>query len=94
MTEEKKNQSNRDRRDYVSVSLVSMGFTVVTPAIAVLGEHFAGKNVAWVSTCLPCLPCWAPALAGSVMGKKMKYRTLAILSGFLYVIGGCAPAPV
>ena len=26
------------------------------------------------------------------MGKKMKYRTLAILSGFLYVIGGCAPA--
>ena len=32
------------------------------------------------------------ALAGSVMGKKMKYRTLAILSGFLYVIGGCAPA--
>ena len=72
--------------------LVSMGFTVVTPAIAVLGEHFAGKNVAWVSTLPPLFTVLGTALAGSVMGKKMKYRTLAILSGFLYVIGGCAPA--
>ena len=72
--------------------LVSMGFTVVTPAIAVLGEHFAGKNVAWVSTLPTLFTVLGTALAGSVMGKKMKYRTLAILSGFLYVIGGCAPA--
>ena len=72
--------------------LVSMGFTVVTPAIAVLGEHFAGKNVAWVSTLPTLFTVLCTALAGSVMGKKLKYRTLAILSGFLYVIGGCAPA--
>ena len=72
--------------------LVSMGFTVVTPAIAVLGEHFAGKNVAWVSTLPTLFTVLGTALAGSVMGKKMKYRTLAILPGFLYVIGGCAPA--
>ena len=72
--------------------LISMGFTVVTPAMAVLGEHFAGKDVTWVSTLPTLFTVLGTALAGAIMGKKMKYRTLAILAGFLYLIGGCAPA--
>lgn len=72
--------------------LVSMGFTVVTPAMAVLGEHYAGKNVTWISTLPTLFTVLGTALAGSIMGKKVKYRTLAILSGLLYLIGGCAPA--
>lgn len=72
--------------------LVSMGFTVVTPAMAVLGEHYAGKDVTWISTLPTLFTVLGTALAGSIMGKKVKYRTLAIMSGLLYLIGGCAPA--
>lgn len=72
--------------------LVSMGFTVVTPAMATLGAHYAGKDVTWISTLPTLFTVIGTALAGSVMGKKVKYRTLAIASGLLYVIGGCAPA--
>ena len=72
--------------------LVSMGFTVVTPAMATLGAHYAGKDVTWISTLPTLFTVIATALAGSVMGKKVKYRTLAIAAGVLYLIGGCAPA--
>ena len=71
--------------------LVSMGFTVVTPAMATLGAHYAGKDVTWISTLPTLFTVIATALAGSVMGKKVKYRTLAIAAGVLYLIGGCAP---
>ena len=72
--------------------LVSMGFTVVTPAMATLGAHYVGKDVTWISTLPTLFTVIATALAGSVMGKKVKYRTLAIAAGVLYLIGGCAPA--
>ena len=32
----------------LSLPLVSMGFSVVTPAMATLAEHFAGKDVSWI----------------------------------------------
>lgn len=72
--------------------LISMGFTVVTPAMATLGAHFEGKDVTWISTLPTLFTVIGTAVAGAVMGKKVKYRTLAIMAGGLYLIGGCAPA--
>lgn len=83
----------------LTLALVSMGITVVTPAIAVLIGHFAPEGsgvspstVTLIST-LPTLTTVAGTfVAGSIMGKMMKYRTLAILGSILYLVGGCGPA--
>ena len=91
MTEEKK-ISPIGTAAIMCLFLVSMGFTVVTPAMATLGAHFEGKDITWVSTLPTLFTVLGTALAGSVMGRKMKYRTLAICAGLLYVVGGCAPA--
>lgn len=76
----------------LSLPLVSMGFSVVTPAMATLAEHFAGKDVSWISTLPTLFVVIGTMLAGSVMGKKMKYRTLALIGSILFLIGGCGPA--
>ncbi|MFV0528515.1 MAG: MFS transporter [Lachnospiraceae bacterium] len=71
--------------------LVSMGFTVVTPAMAVLMEHF-GPNAVLISTLPTLFIVIGSFIAGAVMGKKMKYKTLAVLASLLCLVGGCAPA--
>lgn len=91
MTEEKK-VSGISAAAILSLFLISMGVTVVTPAMATLAQHFEGHDVSWIST-LPTLFVVAGTfLAGSTMGKNVKYRTLAIVSCILYLIGGCGPA--
>ena len=80
MTEEKK-ISPIGTAAIMCLFLVSMGFTVVTPAMATLGAHFEGKDITWVSTLPTLFTVLGTAKAGSVMGKKMKYRTLAICAG-------------
>ena len=76
----------------MSLFLVSMGVTVVTPAMATLGEHFAGRDVSWISTLPTLFVVIGTFLAGAIMGKKVKYRTLAIVASILYLVFGCAPA--
>lgn len=70
----------------LSLPLVSMGFSVVTPAMATLAEHFAGKDVSWISTLPTLFVVIGTMIAGSIMGKKVKYRTLAIVGSLLYFI--------
>ncbi|MDO5410511.1 MAG: MFS transporter [Lachnospiraceae bacterium] len=90
MTEKKVSSINAAA--ILSLALISMGVTVVTPAMATLAQHFAGHDVSWIST-LPTLFVVAGTfVAGSTMGKNVKYRTLAIVSCILYLIGGCGPA--
>lgn len=76
----------------LSLFLVSMGVTIVTPAMATLAAHFEGKDVSWISTLPTLFVVIATFIAGGVMGKKVKYRTLAIVASLLYLVGGCAPA--
>lgn len=69
-----------------------MGVTVVTPAMAKLAAAFPGENYVLIST-LPTLFVVAGTfLAGSIAGKKVSYRFLAILGSILFFLGGCAPA--
>lgn len=76
----------------LSLYLVSMGFSVVTPAMATLAEHFAGKNVSWFST-LPTLFIVVGTFAGGqVMGKKFSCKSMAIIGSLISLIFGCAPA--
>lgn len=75
----------------MALSLIGMGFTVVTPAMAIFAEHYAGKDTTWISTLPTLFIVIGTVTAGAVMGKVIKYRTLAIIACLLYVVGGCAP---
>lgn len=76
----------------LTLFLISMGVTVVTPAMATLAQHFEGKDVSWISTLPTLFVVIATFAAGSLMGRGVKYKTLAIISCLLYLVGGCAPA--
>lgn len=89
---EEKKVSGLSTLSILSLFLISMGVTVVTPAMATLAQHFAGHDVSWISTLPTLFVVVGTFVAGSVMGKAMKYRTLAIVSCILYLIGGCGPA--
>jgi len=89
---EKRNVSPLSAAAILSLSLIAMGVTAVTPAMATLAQHFAGKDVSWISTLPTLFVVIATIVAGSLMGKGVKYRTLAITACLLYLIGGCAPA--
>ncbi len=71
---------------------VGMGFSVVTPAMEVLGNHYQGLNVTWISTLPTLFVVFGTSAAGPLMGKRVKYKTLAIVSTLICLIGGCAPA--
>lgn len=76
----------------LTLSLVSMGVTVVTPAMAAFAQHFEGKDVSWISTLPTLFVVLATIFAGNIMGRRVKYRTLAIVGSLLYLVGGCSPA--
>lgn len=88
----KKKISPMNTASILSLFLVSMGVTIVTPAMATLAQHFEGKDVSWISTLPTLFVVIATFAAGSVMGKRVKYRTLAIIASLLYLVGGCGPA--
>jgi len=89
---EKRKVSPLSTAAILSLSLIAMGVTAVTPAMATLAQHFAGKDVSWISTLPTLFVVIATIVAGSLMGKGVKYRTLAITACLLYLVGGCAPA--
>lgn len=51
----------------LSLFLVSMGVTIVTPAMATLAAHFEGKDVSWISTLPTLFVVIATFIAGGVM---------------------------
>lgn len=89
---EKKKVSALGTAAIFSLFLISMGVTVTTPAMATLAQHFEGYDVSWISTLPTLFVVIATFITGSLTGKGVKYKTLAIISCILYLVGGCAPA--
>lgn len=88
---EKRKISALSTASILTLFLISMGITVVTPGMATLAQHFAGKDVSWISTLPTLFVVIATFAAGNLMGRGVKYKTLAIISCLLYLVGGCAP---
>ena len=78
----------------LSLSLVAMTITVVTPAIGTFAGVFAAHGTAFtfISTLPTLFIVIGTFLAGAIMGKTVKYRTLAIVGNTIALIGGCLPA--
>lgn len=75
----------------LTLFLIAMGVTVVTPAMATLAQHFEGKDVSLISTLPTLFVVISTFAAGWLMGRGVKYKTLAIIACLLYLVGGCAP---
>ncbi len=75
-----------------SIFFMTMGYTVVTPAMATLEQAFPGQPYTMISTLPNLFIVLASVLVGSVAGKRVKFRTLAIVGSFLTLVGGCGPA--
>lgn len=71
---------------------VSMGGTVVTPAMATLAEAFPDYDTTLINTLPQLFIVIASLIMGAFAGKKIKFRTLAILGSLLALIAGVAPA--
>ncbi len=92
MQEQKNNVGALQAASFLTLGLMGMGMTVVTPALATFAAHWAGANVTFIQT-LTTLGCVVGSFAaGAIMGKKIKMRTLAISSSILCLIFGILPA--
>ncbi|MGE4354470.1 MAG: MFS transporter [Oscillospiraceae bacterium] len=76
----------------MSMFFIAMGFTVVTPAMAKFAEAFPNNNFVLISTLPTLFIVIGTFLSGSVAGKKLSYKTLAVTGSLLFLIGGVAPA--
>lgn len=78
----------------LSLYFISMGFTVVTPAMAKLAAAFPDNNFSLISTLPTLFVVFATLWAGTVAGKKVKYRTLALTGCIIFTVSGTLPAIV
>ena len=91
---EEKKVSGLNLASIMTLYFVSMAITIVTPAMATFMEHWPDKAayISYISTLPTLFIVIGTFIAGSIMGKKIKYRTLAITAGIIALIGGIAPA--
>ena len=73
---------------------MTMGMTVITPAMAVLADHWGMSvaDAAYLSTLSTITTTIMSFIVGTLLGKKLKYRTAAILGSAIFLIGGVGPA--
>ena len=89
--EKKKNIGIMAALGILSISGMGMGSTVLTPAMNVLGEHFAGKNVSFAMTMGTLGVVLGSFIGGMIAGKIITAKNLAILGNIACLILGCLP---
>ena len=70
----------------LSLTLMGLGSNAITPALATLAKHFEGKDVSFIQTIATLSMVAGSLVAGAVMGKKMKAKTLAVSGSLLCLI--------
>ncbi len=89
---EKKQVGGLGIASIMTLYLVSMAITIVTPAMATFAEQFPGKNISYISTLPTLFIVIGTAIAGAIMGKKVKYKPLAICASLIALVFGILPA--
>lgn len=70
----------------------SLGFAIVTPAMGKFAEAFPDEEYALINSLPTLFVGIAGLLLGPLAGKRMKFRTLAVIGSLLSLIGGITPA--
>lgn len=78
----------------LSMTLMGLGSNAVTPVMATLAAHFEGRNVSFIQTVATLSMVAGSLLAGAVMGKKIRTKTLAVWGSFLCLIFGILPVGI
>ena len=76
----------------LSLTLMGLGSNAITPALATLAAQFPNQDVSIIQTVATLSMMAGSLIAGAVMGKKIKTKTLAILGSILCLIFGILPA--
>ncbi len=76
---------------FMTLGLVGMAMTAMTPALATFGAHFEGKNVTWFQTLTTLGVIFGSLLVGQIMGKRVSIKTLAVLGNVLCLVFGFLP---
>lgn len=75
----------------LSLTLMGLGSNAITPALATLAAQFPNQDVSFIQTVATLSMMAGSLIAGAVMGKKIKTKTLAILGSILCLIFGILP---
>lgn len=70
----------------------SLGFSIVTPGMAKFAEAFPDHEYALINSLPTLFISLAGLVFGSVAGRRVGYRTLAILGSAVCLVAGLAPA--
>ena len=70
----------------LSLTLMGLGSNAITPALATLAAQFPNQDVSFIQTVATLSMMAGSLIAGAVMGKKIKTKTLAILGSILCLI--------
>lgn len=75
----------------LSLTLMGLGSNAITPALATLATHFPNRDVSFIQTVATLSMMAGALIAGAVMGKKIRTKTLAILGSSLCLFFGVLP---
>ena len=78
----------------MTLYFISPAISAISPAVASLSSSYPGVSpaaIGYVVTITAAFQAVAAVVAGSLMGKKVGYRALAIVSSVLVVVAGCFP---
>ncbi len=70
----------------------SMGFSLVTPGMAKFAEAFPDREYALINSLPTLFIGLAGLMLGPLAGRRMKFRTLAVLGSTLAMVAGVGPA--
>ena len=74
----------------LSMFLMTGAASLLTPALETFSVHWPDQNVNLMAT-IPTLFIVFGTLISGFLANRMKYRTIALIGGLLFLIGGCAP---
>ena len=75
----------------LALTLMGLGSNAITPALETLASHFVGRNVSFIQTVATLSMVLGSLIAGAIMGKKVKTKTLAVLGSLLCLVFGILP---
>ncbi len=75
----------------LSLTLMGLGANAVTPALSTLAAHFEGKDVSFIQTIATFSMVAGSLVAGAIMGKRLRAKTLAVWGSLLSLVFGVLP---
>lgn len=74
-----------------SLYFIGSGISAISPVMAKIAHEFSGFDYVLIATIPPLMMVPGIFISGIAAGRIVKYRTLALISCILYLVGGTLP---